>query len=167
MNLWLGLLIGLKEIWAHKFRSFLTMLGVILGVASLLSMFSLTAGMAKGMREYMTQIGGIELVGVINQDVPPGQEYIWEISPGRTITDAEAISRAAGLLSYVSPVVDIGANVVMGGENYRTEVKGVWPDYMPINKHVVEFGRDLSWLDVERANRVCVVGRTVIEKLWP
>ena len=50
MNLWLGLLMGLKEIWAHKFRSFLTMLGVILGVASLLSMFSLTAGMARGFR---------------------------------------------------------------------------------------------------------------------
>ena len=47
MNLWLGLLVGFKEIWAHKFRSILTMLGVILGVASLLSMFSLTAGIAK------------------------------------------------------------------------------------------------------------------------
>ena len=62
MNLWLGFLIGLKEIWAHKFRSFLTMSGVILGVASLLSMFSLTAGIAKGVREYMKQIGGLERV---------------------------------------------------------------------------------------------------------
>ena len=66
MNLWLGLLIGLKEIWAHKFRSFLTMLGVILGVASLLAMYSLTAGMARGMREYMKQIGGIEFVGALD-----------------------------------------------------------------------------------------------------
>src|SRR5688572_25361737 len=126
MNLWLGLLIGLKEIWAHKFRSFLTMLGVILGVASLLSMFSLTAGMAKGMREYMTQIGGIELVNIIAQDVPPHQEYIWEISPGRTIRDAEAIAKVQSLVSYVSPIVDIPANVVAGAENFKGEVKGVW-----------------------------------------
>ena len=167
MNLWLGLLMGFKEIWAHKFRSFLTMLGVILGVASLLSMFSLTAGMAAGMREYMTQLGGIEFVGVINQEVPPHQEYIYEISPGRTIEDAEAIAKAKALVSYVSPVVDIGANVVAGSENFRGEVKGAWPDYMPINKHNVEVGRDLCWLDVETAQHVAVIGRSVVDKLWP
>ena len=167
MNLWLGLLIGLKEIWAHKFRSFLTMLGVILGVASLLAMYSLTAGMARGMREYMKQIGGIEFVGVIKQEVPPSQEFLAEISPGRTIVDAEAIERTAGLVSLVSPVVDLDGNIVAGSENFRGEVKGVWPDYIPISKHVVEFGRSLSWLDVDRAQHVCVVGRNVVEKLWP
>src|SRR4030095_13764219 len=167
MNLWLGLLMGLKEIWAHKFRSFLTMLGVILGVASLLSMFSLTAGMARGMREYMKQLGGIEFVGVINQEVPPEQEYLWEISPGRTIVDAEAISKARNLVTFVSPVVDISANVVAGAENFRGEVKGAWPDFMPINKHKVEVGRDLCWLDVDTAQHVAVIGRSVVDKLWP
>src|SRR5579862_1901919 len=84
MNLWLGLLVGLKEIWAHKFRSILTMLGVILGVASLLSMFSLTAGIAKGMREYMQQVGGIERVGVLPQEPPEEQQLFADTSPGRT-----------------------------------------------------------------------------------
>jgi putative ABC transport system permease protein len=167
MNLWLSLLMGFKEIWAHKFRSILTMLGVILGVASLLSMFSLTAGMARGMREYMTQLGGIEFVGIINQDVPPDQEYMWEISPGRTIVDAEAIAKARNLVTFVSPVVDISANVVAGAENFRGEVKGAWPDYMPINKHKVEVGRDLCWLDVETTQHVAVIGRSVVDKLWP
>jgi putative ABC transport system permease protein len=167
MNLWLGLLMGFKEIWAHKFRSFLTMLGVILGVASLLSMFSLTAGMARGMREYMKQLGGIEFVGVINQEVPNHQEYLWEISPGRTIIDAEAIAKARNLVTYVSPVIDINANVVSGGENFRGEVKGAWPDYMPINKHKVEVGRDLCWLDVDTVQHVAVVGRGVVDRLWP
>jgi putative ABC transport system permease protein len=166
MNLWLGLLIGLKEIWAHKFRSFLTMLGVILGVASLLSMFSLTAGIARGFRDFMTQVGGLEMVSVINQEVPPHQEFIWEISPGRTIEDAEAIRTAHGVVNYVSPVLDIPANIVAGAENFSTEVKGAWPDYMPINNHVVEFGRELSWLDVDQAHHVCVVGSAVVEDLW-
>ena len=137
MNIFLGLLMGLKEIWAHKFRSFLTMLGIILGVASLLSMFSLSAGMARGMREYMTQIGGIELVGVISQEVPPKQEFIAEISAGRTMKDAEAISRASNLVTYVSPVVELSMNVVAGAENFKGDVRGVWPDYLPINKHTV------------------------------
>ena len=60
MNLWNSLAVGLREIWSHKFRSFLTMLGVILGVASLLSTFALTDGMAKSSREILIQNGGVE-----------------------------------------------------------------------------------------------------------
>lgn len=167
MNLWLGLVIGLKEIWAHKFRSFLTMLGVILGVASLLAMFSLTAGMARGMREYMQQVGGIEKVEVDTQEVPPEQEHIHEISPGRTVADAEAIRNTVGLVTHVSPVVELRTSVEAVGERFKAEVKGAWPDFMPINKHVVALGRSLCQLDVDRAQHVCVVGRSVVERLWP
>ena len=166
MNLWLGLLIGLKEIWAHKFRSFLTMLGVILGVASLLSMFALTAGLAKGMREFMQQIGGIERVGIITQEVPPKQEALWELSPGRTVADAEAISRSP-FVSYVTPLSQLPAAVQRAGNTFRTEINGCWPDYVPINKHVVAAGRNLCALDIDLGLRVCVVGRLVADKLWP
>lgn len=168
MNLWLGLLIGIKEIWAHKFRSFLTMLGVILGVASLLSMFSLTAGIAKGMREYMLQIGGIERVGINNQDVPENQTFLADISPGRTLADADAIAKSANLVSYVTPVSDLGNCAVTRGANtIRTQVNGCWPDYVPINKHTVTRGRGLTWLDVERTQRVCVIGTRIVDQLWP
>jgi len=168
MNLWLGLLVGLKEIWAHKFRSFLTMLGVILGVASLLSMFALTAGIAKGMREYMQQVGGIERVGIVNQDVPPHQEGIMEISPGRTVVDAEAIARSSPLVNYVTPVSELSScSISRANQSFRSEVSGCWPDFIPINKHEIEFGRGLTLLDVENAQRACVIGRAVVEKLWP
>jgi len=168
MNLWLGFLIGLKEIWAHKFRSFLTMSGVILGVASLLSMFSLTAGIAKGVREYMKQIGGLERVGVIGQDVPSEQEGYWEISPGRTVADAEAIARSAHLVSYVTPVSSLnGAAITRSNQTFRTEVSGCWPDFVPINKHSIAAGRNLSELDLETGQRVCVIGQLVVDKLWP
>ena len=122
MNLWLGLLIGFKEIWAHKFRSFLTMLGVILGVASLLSMFALTAGIAKGMREFMQQIGGIERVGIVTQEVPLKQEGLLEISPGRTVADAEAIARSSPLVSYVTPLSQLPAAVQRAGNTDRKSV---------------------------------------------
>ena len=168
MNLWLGFLVGLKEIWAHKFRSFLTMSGVILGVASLVSMFALTAGIAKGMREFMEQIGGIERVGITNQEVPPDQEGFWEISPGRTVADAEAIARSAPLVSYVTPVSQLnGAAVQRGGQTFRTEVNGCWPDYVPINKHAIAAGRNIGALDLEFGHRVCVIGHGVVQKLWP
>lgn len=167
MNLWLGLLIGFKEIWAHKFRSFLTMLGVILGVASLLSMFSLTAGMARGVRDYITQLGGIELVGVIKQEVPAEQEYKSEISPGRTLNDAEVITKIPHLVSRVTPVVGVAANIIAGSSNFRVEVQGVWPDYVPINKHNVAVGRNISQIDLDQSRHVCVLGRFAVDKLWP
>jgi putative ABC transport system permease protein len=168
VNLWIGLLIGLKEIWAHKFRSFLTMLGVILGVASLLSMFALTEGQARGMREYMQQVGGIERVEVEKQDVPEEQIAMMDISPGPTVADAEAIKASADLVSKVTPTSDLGnAAVTRGGETFRGQVAGCWPDYVDINKHVVAKGRNLSHLDVERASRVAVVGSMVVERLWP
>jgi len=168
MNLWLGLLIGFKEIWAHKFRSFLTMLGVILGVASLLSMFSLTAGIAKGMREYMEQIGGIERVEIDTEDVPPEQEGIAEISPGPTVADAEAIAKASALVSYVTPVSELsGCAISRANQSFRGSVSGCWPDFVPINKHQIAQGRSLAFLDVQNALRVCVVGQLVVERLWP
>ena len=168
MNLWLGFLIGLKEIWAHKFRSFLTMLGVILGVASLLSMFALTAGIAKGMRDYMQQVGGIERIGINLQEIPEEQQLLADISPGRTLADAEAIRRSAPLISSMSPISSIpSAALPRGGSTIRAGVDGTWPDYIEVNKHVVARGRNLSDLDLEQANRVCVVGKLIVDRLWP
>jgi putative ABC transport system permease protein len=168
VNLWLGFLVGLKEIWANKFRSFLTMSGVILGVASLLSMFSLTAGIAKGVHEYMKQIGGLERVGVIGQEIPEEQQGYWEISPGRTVADAEAIAHAAPLVSYVTPVSTLpSAAIQRSNQTFRAIVSGCWPDFVPINKHTIASGRNLSALDLETGQRVCVIGRLVADKLWP
>ena len=168
MKLWLSFLMGLKEISAHSFRSFLTMLGIILGVASLLSTFALTAGIANGMRDFMTQIGGIEKVDVAKQEVPEEQTSMADISPGQTVDDAEAIKRAAGRVSYVSPVSELGtAALTRGAQTFRTPVYGCWPDFLHINKHELDIGRPLSHMDLEEARHVCVVGRTIVEKLWP
>jgi putative ABC transport system permease protein len=103
MNFWNSLAVGLREIWSHKFRSFLTMLGVILGVASLLSTFALTDGMAKASREYMTQMGGVERINVMSQDVPQEQLLLTDTSPGRTVDDADLIEAAAKHVSRVTP----------------------------------------------------------------
>ena len=118
MNLWITVGVGFREIWAHKFRSFLTMLGVILGVASLFSMFALTAGMARGMRETLAAMGGIERVGIVDKDVPEPQQGIAEISPGRTLADVRALRAAAPLVSHVTPEAIVhGAAVTAGGDS--------------------------------------------------
>ncbi len=167
MKLWLSLLMGLKEIGAHKFRSILTMLGIILGVASLLTTFALTAGIAHGMRDFMTQIGGIEKIDVTKQDVPEEQLSFAEISPGQTVADAEIIRRRADLVNYVSPVSELPAALTRSNQTFRAVAYGCWPDFAYINKHEIAAGRMLSQIDIEEARHVCLVGRTIVDKLWP
>ena len=83
-----------------------------------------------------------------------------EISPGRTVADAEAIGRLSPLVSYVTPISELsGCSISRGNQSFRNEVSGCWPDFIPINKHELEFGRGLSVLDTENAQRVCVIGR--------
>ena len=76
MNLGNAIVVGFKEIWAHKFRSLLTMLGIILGVSSLVAMSALVKGMENGMREALIAIGGLEKVRIEQQDIPTTQQHL-------------------------------------------------------------------------------------------
>ncbi len=168
MKFLLGLQIGLKEIWAHKFRSVLTMLGIILGVASLLAMFSLTEGMARGMREIMQSTGGVERIQVINKDVSENLQDIAFLSPGRTMLDADAIRKGAPLIDLVASESMLGGAAVTRGSNIiRTNVIGGVPEFAEMGKYTIERGRMLSELDVDSANHVVVLGKTIVDQLWP
>src|SRR5262245_28727292 len=96
-----SILVGFKEVWAHKFRSLLTMLGIILGVASLVGMAAIIKGMENGMRETMVAIGGADKLWLEEEDVPPEQEHLADQAPGRTMVDAEALRASAPLLRLV------------------------------------------------------------------
>ena len=95
MNLLNTIIVGLKEIWAHKFRSLLTMLGIILGVASLVGMAAIVKGMENGLKEAMIAMGGADKVLLDEQDVPAYQEHLAEEAPGRTMVDVMALRQSA------------------------------------------------------------------------
>src|SRR6476660_4190245 len=90
---------GLREIWAHKFRSLLTMLGIILGVSSLIAISALVAGMEKGAKEALVAIGGLEKVRVEAQELPIEQRYLSDQAVGITINDVYALKQSAPLVS--------------------------------------------------------------------
>src|SRR5437763_12884724 len=81
-QLGITVLAALREIWAHKFRSLLTMLGIILGVSSLVAMSALVSGMEKGAREALIAIGGLEKVRVEPQELPVEQRHLSEEAVG-------------------------------------------------------------------------------------
>src|SRR5882762_9930306 len=90
---------GLREIWAHKFRSLLTMLGIILGVSSLIAMSALVAGMEKGAREALIAIGGLEKIRVEPQEIPIDQRHLADQAVGITINDVLALQESAPLVT--------------------------------------------------------------------
>ena len=91
MNLFTTIAAGFKEVWAHKFRSLLTMLGIILGVASLVGMAAIIKGMENGMRETMVAMGGADKVLLEPQQVPSEQEHLADQAPGRTMLDVQSL----------------------------------------------------------------------------
>src|SRR5438045_4372982 len=107
VNLLNTILVGLKEVWSHKFRSLLTMLGIILGVASLVGMAAIIKGMENGMKETMIAMGGANKVLLEEEDVPPEQEHLADQAPGRTMADVEALRESAPLLRLISPEMAI------------------------------------------------------------
>ncbi len=169
MNLWLGILIGLKEISAHKFRSALTMLGIILGVCSLVGMFALVAGMTQGMHDALNEIGGLEKVTVIDQDPPQDQEHLADLSPGRTMTDVAAIRANCPLVETISPEIDLrGARAVRGARSSKPrQIVGATQTFLGVNSHEVEQGRFITDLDLQNFHKVCVIGTRVRDELFP
>lgn len=167
MTFYIAILIGLKEVWTHKFRSILTMLGIVLGVASLVAMAAIVRGMENGMKEAMIAMGGLNKVLIREQEVPAYQEHMRELATGRTLRDVLALQRSAPLLSVVSPEMGVmGVVSRRGKDHYPSEIVGAWPAVLDMNLYEVEHGRFLGDLDEEFAHSVCVIGTGIRDELF-
>jgi ABC-type antimicrobial peptide transport system permease subunit len=168
MNLFNTILVGLKEVWSHKFRSLLTMLGIILGVASLVGMAAIIKGMENGMKETMIAMGGADKVLLEQQEVPTEQEHLADQAPGRTMMDVEALHSSAPLLRLISPEMAIEDVMVTRGEKriVPEESVGVWPAVIDMNLHTLEYGRFFNEIDEENASAVCVIGTGIRDELF-
>src|SRR5688572_1634320 len=168
MNLFNAILVGFKEIWAHKFRSLLTMLGIILGVASLVGMSALVKGMENGMKEAMIAMGGADKVLIDDEDVPPEQEQLADQARGRTMVDVLALKHSAPLLKSVSPEMSVRNAPVTRGDKTADveELLGCWPEVLEMNLHTVAYGRFFNEIDDENASSVCVIGTGVRDALF-
>ena len=168
MNVTNTILVGLKEIWAHKFRSGLTMLGIVLGVASLVGMSAIVKGMENGLKEAMIAMGGVDKVLIEEQSVPAEQEHLADQAPGRTMVDVEALRHGAPLLRVVSPEMAMWNCTMTRGEKAVTpsEFVGVWPAVLEMNLHTLQYGRFFNDLDEEKANAVCVIGTGIRDALF-
>jgi putative ABC transport system permease protein len=169
MNLLNAIAVGFKEIWSHKFRSLLTMLGIILGVSSLVAMSALVKGMENGMREALIAIGGLEKVRIEQQDIPPEQQHLAEQAVGLTVHDLHALKASAPLITAVAPEMRAPRNTRVTRAGRPTDwanVIGTWPSAVDLNQHVIEHGRMINEVDDDYARNVCVIGTNIRDQLF-
>jgi putative ABC transport system permease protein len=168
MNFLNSITIGFKEIWANKFRSLLTVMGIILGVSSLVAMSALVKGMENGLRAALIEIGGVEKVRVEEQDIPPDQLHLADQSVGNTINDVYALQASAPLIKTINPEMRL-RNAAITREGKRAEAwnfVGTWANAIEMNRHVIGYGRMFNDLDEENAASVCVIGTGVRDDLF-
>lgn len=168
MNWINAIAVGLKEVWAHRFRSGLTMLGIVLGVASLVGMSAIVKGMEGGLKEAMIAMGGVDKVLIDDQAVPAEQEHLAEQARGRTMTDVHALKASASLLKVVSPEMAMFNCYMTRGDRAvsPSECVGVWPAVLEMNLHTLAYGRFFTDLDEENAHPVCVIGAGIRDELF-
>jgi putative ABC transport system permease protein len=168
MNLWNAMAIGFREIWAHKFRSLLTMLGIILGVSSLVAMAAMVKGMENGLREALIEIGGLEKIRIEDGDIPARQLHLADQAVGLTMDDVEALRRNATLAKVISPEMRTrNALLIHGTKKFGAWMFiGTWPNALEMNQHEIAYGRMFNEIDEADSRSVCVIGTAVRDELF-
>jgi len=162
MKFWSAIVTGIQELLAHKLRSLLTMLGVIFGIASVISMVSIGAGARQEALEQI-RLMGINVVQV-NRVALSGDlalEAQRESPQGLTYGDAQAVKNLYQAAERVVPVCRVFGEVRKEGRSITAKVFGTTPDYAPVNRLRLASGRFLDEADIENRARVCVIGSEV------
>ncbi len=158
---------GLREIWAHKMRSLLSMSGIILGVAALVAMVSVVQGMVGQFRGFIEMQGGIEKITISTESLPKEQEHLQDTAPGLRFVDVEAIRKLAPLASHISPEISVRwTSFSRNGKEFKTRLTGTTSDWLVVNKRSVQKGRFLSDADEISRAKVCVLGTIIVEELF-
>jgi len=161
------LLSSFRALQRNKMRSFLTMLGVIIGVAAVIAMLAIGQGAQYSVEQQITALGTNVLV------ILPGSQSTAGIRGGAGTTttlteeDAQAIQKECPAAALVSPGTRSGGQVIAGNLNWATATEGTGPDYLEIRKWKVEYGDFYTNQDVKSAAKVCVLGKTVADNLFP
>ncbi len=158
--------ISVNALKRNKFRSFLTMLGIIIGVASVIVMLAIGQGSKKSIRDQMSGMG-TNLIMVMPASQQRGGVMMGNSSAqNMTLDDVKAIERECAALSAVSPEVRSSGQAVVGNSNWPTSVYGVNNNYFGIRKYTIQSGRSFSDNEIQTYAKVCLVGQTIVEKLF-
>ena len=158
--------IAIRALANNKFRGFLTMLGIIIGVASVISMLAIGQGSKRSIREQISEMGSNMIM------IRPGNGKFGGVRQSASsmqtlkLEDFEAITRDVSLIDKATPMVNSSGQIIYVANNAPTSVYGINQDYLDIRKFSVDQGEMFTEHDIKTAAKVCVVGQTVVNNLF-
>ena len=159
--------IALRALANNKLRGFLTMLGIIIGVASVITMLAIGQGSKRSIQAQISEMGSNMIMIQPGADMRGGVRQDASAMETLKLQDYEDIVNETRYFSATSPSVNSSGQVIYGANNAPTTVYGISPDYMEIRRYEVEDGDMFSDQDVQTAAKVCVIGKTVVDNLFP
>ncbi|HIW87175.1 MAG TPA: ABC transporter permease [Candidatus Onthomorpha intestinigallinarum] len=158
--------IALKALGNNKMRCFLTMLGIIIGVSSVIVMLAIGQGSKESIKEQVSEMGSNMIMihpgnmkrGGVAQDASSMQSL--------KLKDYENLKEECEYISAISPVVNSSGQLIYGANNHPCSVNGCNEDYLEIRKYKINSGEMFTQEDIRTAAKVCVVGKTVVDKLF-
>jgi putative ABC transport system permease protein len=162
MMWWNTLLLSLREIRRHLLRSFLTILGIVIGVSAVITMVTLGNGATRAVQDQITSLGTNLLMVRPGQRLGPGSGG----APYFKEADAQAVATQIGGIRAVAPEVRSGGTVVANGRNWTTTITGSTNDYFTTNNWAVREGRMFSDNELAGGAAVCLIGDTIRRELF-
>lgn len=168
MNFFAAIINGLGEIWGHKLRSLLTLVCVLLGVASMVLVQGFIDGLFDGWRSSIEEQGGVQLITVTTSFPPENQRVRMGISPGLTVDDAKVLRDSCEGIDAISPLDQLNDSTLRRGKKtFRCrQLLAGWSDIFTIRRFEIESGRALADLDNQNRAQVIVLGAGVVEALF-
>lgn len=166
MNIANLLKIALKALNNNKMRCFLTMLGIIIGVASVITMLAIGQGSKNSIKEQISEMGSNMIMIHPGNMQRGGVRQSADDMQTLEVADYEALKSVKGVAS-ISPLVSSGGQLVNGNNNYPSQVYGVTPEYLDIRKLKVKDGTIFNENEIKSAAKVCILGKTVVDNLFP
>ena len=167
MNLGNLLKIALKALNNNKMRCFLTMLGIIIGVASVITMLAIGQGSKNSIKAQISEMGSNMIMIHPGNMQRGGVRQSSDDMQTLEVADYEAIKENAKYISAISPSVNSGGQFINGNNNYPSTIYGITPDYLDIRKVKVKEGDIFDEQDIKTAAKVCLLGKTVVDNLVP
>ena len=158
--------IALRALANNKLRGFLTMLGIIIGVAYVITMLAIGQGSKRSIQAQISEMGSNMIMIHPGADVRGGVRQDASAMETLKLEDYQNIVDETRYVSAVSPSVNSSGQAIYGANNAPTTVYGISPDYLEIRRYKVGDGDMFTEQDIQTAAKVCVVGKTVVDNLF-
>src|SRR6201985_494617 len=167
MNLANLIRIALKALQRNKLRAFLTMLGIIIGVGSVIAMVAIGQGSKQSIHDQLSNMGTNMITVQPASNLNGGVRIAGTSFQTLTAKDITALKAGAQYITELSPAVSSKGQAINGALNWPTTMSGVAPEYLDIRKLTLKDGIAFTQNDVKVSAKVCLIGQTVIDNLFP